>query len=155
MPKGRKTTPRKVKALIGKRDRNPNPDEPIPMGGLPACPEWLSDGAKEAWFRLASAMSGMGVGTSADAMVLEVLAEAYARLRVARDEIEEWGITLASPQGRKKNPAVTVANECERLIVSLAAEFGLTPSSRARISVGGAKKDKLEAFLSVAAPSAS
>ena len=151
MRKGRKAIPSKIRALRGNPDkRKPNPNEPKPATGLARCPAYLSDDGKRAWARLAIVINGMGVGSRADGLALEILAEVHARLIKARKEIADEGITVASAQGVKKNPAVTVAVECERLISSFAAEFGLTPASRTRLSVPGGKEDKLEKRLRLA-----
>jgi P27 family predicted phage terminase small subunit len=71
-----------------------------------------------------------------------------ARWIQADEDIAKSGIVLESPQGVKKNPAVTVAAEALRHLRSFTAEFGLTPASRTRIEVtADVAEDLLEAFL--------
>lgn len=81
--------------------------------------------------------------TLADGHALGALCCAQALWMAAVQEIEKQGETVSEPVldrqrnlvGHKvrKNPAVTIAAEFLKITKSYLAEFGLTPSSRARV----------------------
>jgi P27 family predicted phage terminase small subunit len=63
--------------------------------------------------------------------------------------IERYGTMVKSPNGfPMQSPHVAVANKQVDIMVRIASEFGMTPSSRSRIRVGDkAPEDPFEAFL--------
>ena len=55
---GRKTKPTAIKKLEGNPGkRKLNTKEPVPVKGMPTCPEWLLPEAKKEWDRLADLMN--------------------------------------------------------------------------------------------------
>jgi P27 family predicted phage terminase small subunit len=63
--------------------------------------------------------------------------------------IGRYGTMVKSPNGfPMQSPYVAVANKQADIMVRVAAEFGMTPSSRTRIRVGDkAPEDPFEAYL--------
>jgi phage terminase small subunit len=65
--RGRKPQPTKLKALEGNPGKRAmNDREPQPPAGVPDCPEFLQDEAREEWFRTAAVLKQMNLLTVAD-----------------------------------------------------------------------------------------
>lgn len=151
---GRKPLPTQMHVLHGnpgKRARNAK--EPKPRPGLPPVPKHLSPRAKAAWKRIGPELVAMNVMSLADGPALELLCDAYAEWRHARDLVDQEGATYETEteNGRiiRANPAVAIASDAWRRIRAMLAEFGLTPSSRSRVSMlsGSEDVDPFDAFL--------
>jgi len=138
MGKGRKPTPSHLKLVRGtdRADRR-NPAEPSPDRARPSAPGHMSDRGREAWGYVVALLDRMGVLTEADALALELLCEARADWLSARDEIRIAGGETYTTEGGliKAHPAVAMRNDAARRMQSLLAEFGMSPSSRSKVSV--------------------
>lgn len=150
---GRKPKPTAVKKLEGNPGkRKLNKKEPVPAKGMPECPDWLLPEAKAEWERLCVQLSEMGVLTEIDMAAFAAYCQSYARWKEAQEHIDEEGSTFATDKGyQQQTPWVGIANTNQKLMLSAAAEFGLTPSARSRImAASGAIKDdedEMEALL--------
>lgn len=148
---GRKPKPTALKLLEGNPGkRELNQFEPKPTNGLPICPDWLTDDAKEEWERLASVMNKMGILSEVDQSAFAVYCQTWARWKEAQEHITAEGSTYETEAGVKKNPWVAIANEWQAKLLSVCGEFGLTPSSRSRIVAANSKEteaDGMEALL--------
>lgn len=103
-------------------------------------PEWLSSDAKTMWQLVTGELLREGVLAVTDLHNVEAFCTSYSNWRLAQQEIDKNGITVEGAMGGlQKNPAVTVANESLRQIVTFGALLGLDPSSRSRL-MGAAKK---------------
>jgi P27 family predicted phage terminase small subunit len=96
----------------------------------------------------------MGVLTEADGLALEMLCYNYARFRRCADKLEDTpegfvaDIFTSHTGDRKPSPYVGMCKTSMAEIRSLLGEFGLTPSSRTRISLPElAEVDEFEEFL--------
>jgi P27 family predicted phage terminase small subunit len=81
----------------------------------------------------------MGVLTEADAWALEQLAENYEEIVKLRKILAREGRfqTRITKQGEKvkfSHPGVIQLSDAEKRFRAMMAEFGLTPSSRARVN---------------------
>ena len=148
---GRKPKPTALKLLEGTPGkRELNQFEPKPTDGLPICPDWLTDDAKEEWERLASVMNKMGILSEVDQSAFAVYCQTWARWKEAQEHITAEGSTYETEMGIKKNPWVAIANEWQAKLLSVCGEFGMTPSSRSRIVAANSKEteaDGMEALL--------
>lgn len=147
MQRGLKPQPTALRLLQGGPDaRGVNLAEPVPPAkDMPDCPAWLNAYAREEWDRLAEDLYGMGVLTSVDQTMLAAYCMAYARWRLAEEDLQVMadadpithGALLKTKEGNAiQNPLVGIANVARRDMARLAAEFGLSPSSRTLISSG-------------------
>ena len=146
MVKGRKPKPAALKILDGSAKVNPgrvNRHEPDPSGARPVMPATMSPDAKKAWKDLVGWLDGMGLLTSTDQHAMRRYAEGWADYLAL---LREWRQTMFDDRcpvaGRLKN--------VELQLNRLAAEFGLTPASRAGLVAPGAGKtapSKLEELL--------
>ena len=124
----------------------------MPDKGIPDCPKWLLPEAKEEWNRLCEKLNQMGVLTDIDRSAFAAYCQSYARWKEAQEHINSEGATYETKKGMQRpNPYVAICNTEQRLMMSAASEFGLTPSARSRImaasSVNKNDVDEMEALL--------
>jgi P27 family predicted phage terminase small subunit len=116
----------------GKRALNKR--EPKPSIELPHCPDYLDEGARREWDRLAPILVRMKVLTEADYIALASLCQAYSTMAKAQTQLNKTGILFKTPSGYiQQSPLIGIVNNCTHKIVTLCREFGLTPSSRTRV----------------------
>lgn len=151
---GRKPVPTALRVLRGNPGKHPlNTKEPRPERGLPTCPGHLDRVAKHLWKELGTVLDRMKVMTHADRRALELLVDAYATYRLAKDGLKEHGLTYTTttPAGDemvRQRPEVMMAAEAAKRVRQLLVDFGLTPSSRSKIQVAGQPPcDPFEEFL--------
>ena len=124
---GPKKKPHKLKVLNGVENKaRLNPNEPVVDKKMPIAPEWLKGYGMAIWARLVPKLHESGILTFVD----RDLFAAYCQLM---GEFRES--VRADNVGRQ-------VKLVQQLRI-MAAEFGLTPSSRAGLHVpGGARKSK-------------
>jgi P27 family predicted phage terminase small subunit len=99
------------------------------------------EAAKE-WKRIVAILSRQRILSEADTAALAIYATSYSQYKQAERAIAEHGTVILSAQGVPiKNPYTTIQNQCWNRIQPLLAEFGLTPSSRARMKLDGDQDD--------------
>ncbi len=146
--RGRKPQPTSLKILNGVRESRINRQEPTTLSGIPDPPVGLSVAAAQEWRRLAAILSNMGVLTVADADALRLLCEAIVREREAVAQIASAGYLIVLENSVQLHPLHRVAEEARRTIMTLLAEFGITPSSRSRIKLPATpQSNPLQEFL--------
>jgi P27 family predicted phage terminase small subunit len=148
--RGRKPLPSNVVRLRGNPGkRRLNDAEPKPTPAVPACPACLGEEASKEWKRLARELGDLGLLTRIDRGMLAAYCQAHALWVEAVSSIERYGTMVKSPNGYPmQSPYVAVVNKQVEIMVRIAAEFGMTPSSRTRIRVGEpAPEDPFEQFL--------
>lgn len=153
MSRGRKPTPTFLKLLDGNPGKRPiNDAEPSPTIELPDAPLVLDDLAREEWDRLAPELVKLGILSGIDRLQLATYCQAYSRWVKAEDALAEDGYVLfgsGEKGGAYQNPMLAVANKAMEQMLKIAAEFGMTPSSRTKIKVdvaSEAAKSPLTAF---------
>ncbi len=57
------------------------------------------------------------------------------------------GLTVAGARGQVKNPALTALKDYAEIVGRYGARFGLTPSDRASLSIGGDARDPKDDLL--------
>ena len=135
---GRKPQPTKLKVLHGnpgKRELNKN--EPQPEIMIPSPPEHLNDAAKEEWDRVSGELYTLKLLSSIDRSALAAYCQAYGRWVSAEKGIESKGLLVKTTNGNViQSPLVGIANKSLLIMHKFLVEFGMTPSSRSRITVG-------------------
>jgi P27 family predicted phage terminase small subunit len=101
--------------------------------GVPTCPRHLPADARAIWQELAADEMWRIVLARADAMALEGFVQNMALARKYQRRAEREPM-VKGPAGPKPNPAAAEARRHWSLVRQFAAEFGLTPSSRSRVS---------------------
>jgi P27 family predicted phage terminase small subunit len=148
--RGRKPLPSNVVRLRGNPGkRRLNHAEPRPAPRVPMCPACLGDEARKEWKRLTRELAGLGLLTGLDRGLLAAYCQAHALWVEAVSSIERYGTMIKSPNGfPMQSPYVAVANKQVEIMVRIASELGMTPSSRTRIRVGeSTPADPFETFL--------
>jgi P27 family predicted phage terminase small subunit len=146
--RGPKTTPTALKEQNGNPGHRPlNKNEPQFDPALPSAPEFLTDAAKAEWKRVAPQLFASRVLTEADRSALAGYCQAYADWVHAR-EMLDGGFTIITEKGNViQSPWVGIANKALGNYLKIAAEFGMTPSSRSALSAIAPKKNsKLDKF---------
>lgn len=147
--RGRKPTPTALKVVRGNPGGRPlNDDEPQPEGQAVA-PDWLSPSAAAHWPTVAAQLESAGVLTSMDAPALALYCEAFARWQDAQWNIAKTGLVVPGQKGTlTQSPYVVIGNAAFEQMRRLLIEFGMTPSSRSRVTkTGGKKDDEYSAFV--------
>lgn len=143
MTQGRKPKPTNLKLIAGtdRADRR-NDAEPKPAPALPAPPAFLSDEAKAEWTRTADQLYQLGILSKIDRAALGAYCQAYGRweqaeralARMAERDAVTHGMMIKTTNGNAvQNPLLGTANKAMADMMRYAAEFGMTPSARARI----------------------
>ena len=144
--RGPAPVPTALKILSAGRGRRPKAStEPAPTLGEPEMPAWLNDEAKAEWCRIVPELSAVGVLTVVDRAALAAYCAAWSELRAATNLIDKEGRLIdvdvyARESGEKVgarrvvHPAVKLQREAFGLVKAFLVEFGLSPSSRTRIT---------------------
>jgi len=158
--KGRKPLPTGVKALrpnshyanTGRRE----PELPV---GVPYRPAHLTGEALAEWNRIVPQLQACGILTTIDGSALAAYCQVYgrwveaeeaAKARTNKDGKITGGLVVQTTKGTPmQNPYVLIARQCIDQMRQYLIEFGMTPSSRMRVSARGEGKaqDPLEAFI--------
>ena len=135
-----KRLPTEIKKQRGtlRKDRM-NENEPKLPSVIPPIPTWLSEDGQKAFSELSTLLHDMSVLTQADELALTLLCDAYSEYKNAKQIVNELGATMevTSREGNSKSvirPEVQIANQSFVRVFQLLKEFGLTPSSRAKVN---------------------
>lgn len=142
--KGRKKQPAKLKILNGNPGKRQIESEPEPTAGVPLCPAWFNEDAKEEWDRVVPELDRIGILTVVDGAVIQGHCLNYARAVQCERILDEEGQTFETEHGPKKRPEATIAKECWGMVRAFLSELGLSPAARARL--GSVSKDKPDDF---------
>ena len=115
---------------------------------MPQPPEFLHPYAIEEWARQAPTLYALGVLTDVDQMALAGWCQCVGRWRLAEELLKAdmkkakakdgGGFVSTTDKGNQvQSVLLTVANSAMRDMLRYAAEFGMTPSARARIEGTG------------------
>jgi len=139
---GRKPLPDNVKRLRGTdQPSRMNPDAPqAGTDELQFIPDELSEPAKKHWATIRPQLVESGVATNLDRGSLILLCETWATFLEAVKNVRSKGILVIGRHGEPvRNPYLRVVNESTHALTRLFAEFGMTPSSRTRVTSTGRK----------------
>ena len=141
--RGPKPIPAHLKLIRGNPGRRPVKPEVEVAPCLPEPLPFLCDDAKAEWDRVAPMLYALRLLSELDLATLGAYCQAYATWKPAHKALNEMakqdGVTKAliikSIKGNRiQNPILGIANTAAANMVRYAAEFGCTPSSRARIT---------------------
>jgi P27 family predicted phage terminase small subunit len=145
-PPGPPPTPNVIKLLRGNPGRRPIRPEPQPQipSDPPDPPPFLQGYACDEWHRLAPELHRLGLLTIVDVAPFAAYCQAYARWREAEEALARvaakdptgGGLLMRASSGPVPNPLLKMARLFAQDMVHFAAEFGLTPVARSRISAG-------------------
>lgn len=145
---GRPPKPTNLKLLHGNPgNRTLNKREPKPKSAAPEAPGHLSAAAQAEWARVCGELKTLGLLTGLDRAALAAYCQAYGRWvqaesALAKVKNEAYGLVIKTQSGNMiQNPLVGTANKAMSDMMRYAAEFGMTPSARAKIEAEGAEED--------------
>ena len=144
MTPGTKPKPTALKLIEGNKGKRSLPKKEAVIALCePTPPAFLCDDAKVEWGRVCSALFSAGLMTELDRAALSAYCAAYGRWAQAERAINTMagkdGINAAllikTKEGNAiQNPLVGIANKARADVVRFAAEFGMTPSARTRVT---------------------
>ncbi|MFD4320121.1 phage terminase small subunit P27 family [Streptomyces sp. NPDC058548] len=142
--------PTALRVLHGDRADRINRDEPQPAEGDIAPPAWLREDAIEVWDTLADQLTATGVLTPWDVEAFANWCDAVARRREAAEHVAAEGAVVKHPVFNKngdisghrmgKNAWLLALDAADAQVQRYGARFGLTPSDRAQLKIGGQEK---------------
>jgi P27 family predicted phage terminase small subunit len=148
--RGRKAKPTAMKELEGNPGKRAlNHNEPKPEVVIPDCPAHLIGPARTEWKRVTKELVKLKIISVIDQAALSGYCLAYADVIKATNKIKKQGEVIISEKGGLyQNPWVSIRNSAIDRMVKIAAEFGMTPSSRSRVKVEAPDEEgKMEQFL--------
>lgn len=150
--RGRKPTPTPLRILRGNPGKRAlNRNEPTPAPTIPEAPAHLTPAALEEWDRIAPVLLEQGLLTDLDRAGLAAYCVAYARWIEAEESVRKLGVLVKSPNGFPvHSPYLAIANRAMEQMQRLLAEFGMSPSSRSRVTAtdkAARSANKLSQFI--------
>lgn len=152
--RGPKPTPTEILKRRGSWRGNLNPGEPTPEVGAPDKPDSLTEEQSTVWDQVVPLLVAMRCVSPADFSALERYCVYFVRWRKCEAHIQQYGLTYQLRTKSEPKHYVTFDKNTEEFIVGfeewaeakegrdldvilrqLESMFGLTPSSRSRISV--------------------
>ena len=144
MKPGTKPKPTHLKLVTGNPGKRAlNRKEAKTRAAIPAPPTHLSADAVGEWERVATELFNLGILSEIDRAALAAYAMAYGRwvqaeraiAKMAEKDQLTGGLMIKTSNGNAiQNPLVGTANKAAADMMRYAAEFGMTPSARSRIS---------------------
>ncbi len=151
MKPGTKPKPTHLKLVTGNPGkRTLNRKEAKTKAAIPAPPQHLTTDAVVEWNRVATDLYNLGILSDIDRAALAAYAQAYGRwvqaeraiARMAEKDLLTGGLMIKTSNGNAiQNPLVGTANKAAADMMRYAAEFGMTPSARSRISADTSSQD--------------
>jgi P27 family predicted phage terminase small subunit len=140
-----KPKPTNLKLLEGNPGQRPiNKHEPKPDPSMPKPPDWLGEKELKLWNELAPELNEIGVLTRIDAGQFAFYCFITAQASDLAVYIRENG-TVDSRTRKRRPEAISFENSVKQS-KAMAAEFGLTPSSRTGLSTVDGKDDDWSKF---------
>ena len=134
--RGRKPKPLQLLELGGQRraDRHGEGPEVKPDSAMPRCPSWLGREGKAEWRRVVPKLAGLGMLSTVDRGALATMCDSWDQFvtlrRILQKKLRENDIDIIYQRlNSSRSVAISTYNR-------IAVEFGLTPSSRARLRPG-------------------
>jgi P27 family predicted phage terminase small subunit len=123
---------------------------PTALADVPLAPAYLTDRAKEEWYTTCSELASLKMLHKVDLSLLAAYCNEISIYWESEELLRQRGriITVKNPDGSTKYiqqaPHVSIARNALKMALSLATQFGFTPSARTRISPskqGGKEED--------------
>jgi len=133
---GPKPKPLEVKQLEGDLHKERwNLNAPKPITSQPTCPAHLCTTAKTEWKRIVPELSTLGILTKIDRAALAAYCEAYGEWVEACRLMKGKSPVIKTAAGNIiQNPLLGIKHKCTEQMYKFLVEFGMTPSSRTRIT---------------------
>jgi P27 family predicted phage terminase small subunit len=147
MKAGQRPIPTHLKLLRGNPGKQRLHDEPQPeqLPDVPSPPPFVTGYAADEWWITATELHRLGLLTKVDIPALAAYCHAFGQWRMAAESLAKMqandpvmnGMIIKTKYGdAAMNPLVSIVRKHAGDVVRYAAEFGLTPAARSRISAG-------------------
>lgn len=132
MKRGPKPVPTPILKMRGSRRVDERADEPKLDSGMPSRPAGVTGEARKEWDRMGKRLLKLGVLTKADGPALAAYCQAWeVHQRVVNELRMAKSLTT---QRETRHPLLSTVCQTSNVLNRWLAEFGLTPSSRTRVS---------------------
>ena len=140
---GRKKIPtelKKARGTLRKSRELDNPMEVAKVSGVPVAPKWLSEIGKEQYNLVVKQLNDLGMLYQVDLKLIEAYSNSMALHIEAEQELRRVGRVMVyrDDENRPKHsqivPLQTISKQALDQAIKIASHFGLTPSSRTKIS---------------------
>jgi len=145
---GRKPEPAALTLIKGNPSKKPLKSCPQPTPIAPKIPPWLPTEAKKRWKEIGPELERLGLLTVVDGLAFSMMLNHYSLAVEAAREIKRIRRELRK-EGKKQHPLITkderglyrkhplhqILCDHSETFKSYMPEFGLTPSSRSRLSI--------------------
>lgn len=165
--RGRKKKPATLTVLQGNPGKRPvNANEPKPGKRAPSCPSHLDTQAKRIWNKVCKQLLPLGLISEIDEAILALYCQTYSTWLTLTHELKRDGAFIQVPVRDNKgelvrdfndnvifepikNPRIVEIRLHTAQIKTLAAEIGMTATSRARIQVpmDSDEEDEMKLFM--------
>ena len=146
--RGPRAKPINLKILEGNPGHQRLPETPN-FGdiGLPPPPNHLDAEARAEWLRLAPELHNLNLLKSVDTVAFATYCVTYSVWKNAVSQLAALadvgapygGLIVEGPKGQSiANPLIAIAHSSSLALLRFAAEFGMTPAARARVTVDAA-----------------
>ncbi len=141
---GRRPKPTKLKLLQGNPGHRPlNTNEPEYKVEIPKPPKHLNKVALQEWKRVSKVLFEQGLLTTVDMAGLAAYCQSFSRWAAAETQLEKEGLTDTTTNGNTiQNTLVGIANQAMEHMRKHLIEFGMTPSSRSKVTAQDTKQEK-------------
>lgn len=137
-----KPIPTEIKRLMGNPGKRKLPakgeePEPVIVDKLPDPPDWLGEFGAAEWLRVGPVLVDLRLLTAADLLSFGAYCANVDLMIESMLDIKRNGTTIRGARGDVRNPALASFAQAVTALRGLATEFGMTPSSRARMRLPG------------------
>ena len=144
-----------MKALRGGRKtyhKAPAKNEPEPRATAtrPRAPSYLNKPAQAEWRRIVKEIHPLGLLTKLDEAALSAYCVCFTQWIEATEQVQKHGVLIKGQSGLPyQSPDLSIANRAMVEMRKWLIEFGMTPSSRTRVTATEPEKDDpLKDFMS-------
>jgi P27 family predicted phage terminase small subunit len=133
-----------MRVIEGNPSRRPLPEnepQPVVPIKLADAPEYLTENAKQEWGEIGPPLHRLGLLTEIDLPVFEMYCLARGNVVAATEEMKSTTMTITTDKGNEvQNPIIGILNRSIEISLKLATEFGMTPSSRSKVTATKTEK---------------
>lgn len=157
MSAGRPRKTREQKALQGTLEKSRELDnamQPQRLEGVPVPPEDLDSLGRYTWLATATQLHDLGVLSGLDLAMLKEYCYQISVMEQAKKEIREGGLTVimhnkGGGMYPVKSPYIAIYNDALTHASRLAQQYGLTPSSRQKITSAPIKEEEKDPWSEI------
>ena len=125
-----------LKTLIAAQDEN--------LEAAGGAPDWLCQEGVEEWNRVVRLLNKLGVTKAIDEALLATYCSVFGSWKRASLCLQTQELVSETRTGTRANPLVRIALDYASELRRLAAEFGFTPASRARLKKANTEEDGVD-----------